>query len=117
MISSVQASISALQAYKKKMEVVADNVANVNTEEFKKSRALLREGLNGDVQVEISRVDSLGYRYQELEGHQLVEKEGSNVDLGEEIPEMIVTQHAYKANLKVVQTQDRILGTLLDIMS
>ena len=115
MIPSVNSTISALQAYKTKLGVTADNIANANTDEFKKSRATLKEGTTGDVQVDINRVNTPGYRYQELEGDQPVEKEGSNVSLEEEIPEMMVTQRTYEANLKVLQTQNRMLGTLLDI--
>jgi flagellar basal-body rod protein FlgC len=115
MIPSVNSTISALQAYKTRLGVTADNIANVNSAEFKKSRATLKEGINGDLQVDINRVNTPGHRYQELEGDQLIEKEGSNVGLEEEIPEMMVTQRTYEANLKVLQTQNRMLGTLLDI--
>ena len=115
MIPSVNSTISALQAYKTRLGVTADNIANVNTAEFKKSRVSLKEGINGDVQVDINRVNTPGHRYQELEGDQLIEKEGSNVSLEEEIPEMMVTQRTYEANLKVLQTQNKMLGTLLDI--
>jgi len=115
MIPSVNSTISALQAYKTRLGVTADNIANVNTAEFKKSRTTLKEGVNGDVQVDINRVNTPGHRYQELEGDQLIEKEGSNVSLEEEIPEMMVTQRTYEANLKVLQTQNKMLGTLLDI--
>ena len=114
MIPSVNSTISALQAYKTRMGVTADNIANVNTDEFKKSKVSLKEGTNGDVEVNINRVDTPGHRYQELEGNQLVEREGSNVNLEEEVPEMMVTQRSYEANLKVLQTQDKMLGTLLD---
>ena len=116
MVSSVNNTISALHAYQTVMGVTSDNIANVNTEEFKKSRASLKEGTNGDVQVEINRVNTPGHRYQELEGDQLVDKETSNVDLAEELPQMMVTQHAYEANMKVLQTQDKMLGTTLDIV-
>ena len=115
MIPSVNSTISALQAYTTKLGVTADNIANVNTDEFKKSRATLKEGINGDVQVDINRVNTPGRSYQKLEGDQLVEKEGSNVSLEEEVPEMMVTQRTYEANLKVLQTQNKMLGTLLDI--
>ena len=114
MISAVNSTISALQANKIRLGVTADNVANVNTDEFKKSRATFREGVNGNIQVEVNRVNSPGPRYQTLEGNQLVEKEGSNVNLEEELPEMMITQRTYEANLKVLQTQDNMLGTLLD---
>ena len=115
MISAVNSTISALQANKTRLGVTADNIANVNTDEFKKSRAILKEGSNGDVQANIERVNTPGHRYQELEGNQLIEKEGSNVNLEEEIPELMVTQRTYEANLKVLQTHDKMLGTLLDI--
>ena len=115
MISAVNSAISALQVNKTRLGVTADNIANVNTDEFKKSRAIQKEGSNGDVQVNIERVNTPGHRYQELEGNQLVEKEGSNVSLEEEVPELMVTQRTYEANLKVVQTHDKMLGTLLDI--
>jgi flagellar hook protein FlgE len=116
MISAVNSTISALQAYKTQMDVSSNNVANVNTENFKKSRATIREGTNGDVKAEVNRVDTPGHRYQELEGDQVVDKETSNVDLAEEFPQMMVTQHAYEANMKVLQAQDKILGTTLDIV-
>ena len=115
MISAVNSAISALQVNKTRLGVTADNIANVNTDEFKKSRAIQKEGSNGDVQVNIERVNTPGHRYQELEGNQLIEKEGSNVSLEEEVPELMVTQRTYEANLKVVQTHDKMLGTLLDI--
>ena len=38
----------------------------------------------------------------------------SFVNLEEEFPEMMVTQRNYEANLKVLQTHDKMLGTLLD---
>ena len=116
MIPSVNSTISALQAYKSKMRVIANNIANVNTDEFKKGRATLREGTNGGVQVNVQRVNTPGIRYKTFEGDRLTEKESSNVNLEEEIPEMIVTQRTYEANLKVLQTQNKMLGSVLDIM-
>ena len=116
MIPSVNSAISALQAYRTKLGGTAENIANVNTDEFKKSRATLKEGVNGDVQVDIKRVNTPGRPYQKREGDQLIEKEGSNVNLEEEVPEMMVIQRTYEANLKVLQTQDRMLGTLMEIM-
>ena len=116
MISPLNSTVSALQAYKSQMEVTSNNIANVNTEGFKKSKATLQEGTNGGVQVDIKKVDTPGHRYQALEGDQMVEKETSNVDLPEEVPQMMVTQHSYQANMKVIQTQDEILGNMLNIV-
>ena len=117
MIPSVNSTLSALQAYRKSMRVTANNIANVNTEEFKKSRATMKEGLNGGVEVDVRKVDTPGHRYQELQGDQMVEKETSNVNLEEELPDLMVTKHTYEANLKVLQTRDKMLGSMLDIIS
>lgn len=116
MIPAVNGTLSALQAYKKSMGVTSNNIANVNTEAFKKSRAILTEGVNGGVEVAVDTVDTPGHRYQELDGDRMVDKETSNVNLEEEIPDLMITQRTYEANLKVLQTRDRMLGTTLDIM-
>ncbi len=116
MIPSVNSTLSALQGYKNSMGITANNIANVNTEGFKKSRAIMKEGANGNVEVEANKVDTPGHRYQELEGDQMVAKETSNVNLEEELPDLMVTQRTFEANLKVLQTQDKMLGTMLDIM-
>jgi flagellar basal-body rod protein FlgC len=66
--------------------------------------------------VNIQSVDTPGDRYTELEGGQVVEKESSNVDLGEEIPELMISHRSHQANVKTLQTLDKLLGNLLDIM-
>ena len=99
------------------MRVTANNIANVDTEEFKKSRATMKEGLNGGVEVDVQKVNTPGHRYQELQGDQMVEKETSNVNLEEELPDLMQTKRTYEANLKVLQTRDKMLGSMLDIIS
>ena len=116
MIPAVNGALSALQAYKKSMGVTANNIANVNTEGFKKSRVTMNEGVNGGVEVAVNKVNTPGHRYQELDRDQVVDRETSNVNLEEEIPDLMVTQRTYEANLKVLQTRDKMLGTTLDIL-
>jgi flagellar basal-body rod protein FlgC len=41
--------------------------------------------------------------------------EQSNVDLGEELPEMMLNTHGYTANLKSLQAADQMMQSLLDI--
>ena len=114
MISALNSTVSALRAFVTKLGVTADNIANVNTDGFKKNRAILHEGQNGGVRVEIKRDDSPGFRYDTVENGEKVEKETSNVDLAEEIPDLMMTKRAYQANLKTLETQDEMLGSLLD---
>lgn len=116
MVAAIQNSLSALSAFNKKIRVTADNVANVNTNGFKKSRAVLSEGENGGVKVNINKVNTPGYPTKQLNGDTVVDTETSNVDLSEEFGENIVTQNSYNANLKVVKTQDDMMGSLLDII-
>jgi flagellar hook protein FlgE len=43
--------------------------------------------------------------------------EQSNVDLGEEFVNIILTQRGFQANLKVISAEDEMLGSLLNIIS
>lgn len=115
MISSVGSTLSALKAFGKKMDVIANNVANVETEEFKKSRATLVEGPESNVKVEITQPEDPGPTVVEVKNGQIEEKELSNVDLSEEIPQTIVAQRGYEANLTTIRTHDEMLKSVLDI--
>lgn len=108
--------MSALSAFVTKLGVTADNIANVNTDGFKRNRAVLHEDYNGGVRVDIKKDESPGLRYDVIEDGKKVEKETSNVDLIEEVPDLMVTKRAYQANLKTIETQDEMLGSLLDIV-
>ncbi|MBW1803258.1 MAG: hypothetical protein JRJ85_21325 [Deltaproteobacteria bacterium] len=116
MIDSVSSSISALNAHGKKMGVTANNVANVSSEGFKKSRAVLEEGTMSHVEVEISRVDTPGPLVTEVIDGERVERELSNVDLAEELTLTIPTQRGYEANLAMIRTEDEMLGSIIDII-
>lgn len=116
MIGSLGANTAALKAFGTKMGVTAKNIANVNSEEYKKSRAALKAGPNGNVQVDIERLDTPGPAIVSEKGEQATQKELSNVDLSEEIPEMIMAKHGYGANLQAVKAQDEVLGETLDIL-
>ena len=114
MISAMNSTVSALRAFVTKLGVTADNIANANTDGFKKSRATFQTDQNGGVRVEIRRDETPGFRYDVTENGETLEKETSNADLTEEIPNLMVTKCAYQANLKTIETQDEMLGSLLD---
>ena len=114
MISALNGTLSALSAFVTKLGATADNIANVNTDGFKRNRAVMHEDDNGGVRVELSKDQSPGLRYDVIEDGKKVEKETSNVDLAEEITDLMLTKRAYQANLKTIETQDEMLGSLLD---
>jgi flagellar hook protein FlgE len=117
MIYSTDTNLSALRAFDQKLQVIANNIANVNTEGFKKNRAILKDGPRGDVQVDIDRVETPGRSDFELTDGKIMERELSNVDLSEEIPQTIPTQRGYEANLTLFKTQDEMLGTVIDMIA
>jgi flagellar hook protein FlgE len=116
MTLSTNSHLSALSAFGKKMGVIAHNVANGYTEAFKRSRALLIEGPNQSVHVEISRSGSPGYPGVDSPNNSTDGKEPSNVDLAEEIPQAILVHNGYSANLKAIKTRDEMIGMVLDIL-
>ena len=117
MIYPTSSTLTALNAYRKKMNVIANNVANANTAEFKKSRVTFSEGPNGGVSATVDRVETPGILKESFRNDQVVEVESSNVDLAEEITEMIPSKSIYGANLSALRTQDRMMGSLIDIFS
>lgn len=117
MISGIQSSLSALNAFSKKQESIADNTANVNTDGFKKSRVTMQAEEGQSPVAQVSRVNTAGPMVYEstATGYEVVEK--SNVDIAEEIPQSMVNQRAFEANVKMVQAADEMIGSLLDIKS
>ena len=115
MISSINSSLSGLGAFTKKMRVISHNIANLNTDGFKKSRATFNEGARGGVDVVVTRIDTPGPPNPDARDYPNLEAELSNVDLTEEIPQMMLTQRGYEANLKTLKIQDEMIGALLDI--
>jgi flagellar hook protein FlgE len=109
-------SLSALSAFGKKMAAIANNVANINSEGFKKSRALLTETPAGAVTVEIAKVETPGDRVIVEEDGKTVEKEMSNVDVAQELSDSYLTKIHYQANLEVLKTDEEMLGSILDIL-
>jgi len=116
MVGSIGNNLAALNTFGTKMEVTSKNIANINSDEYKKSRAELKEDGNGGVKVDIERIEPPGPSITTMDGDEVTKRELSNVDLTEEMSEMIATKHGYTANLKAVETQDEMMGAALDIV-
>lgn len=115
MIRALDAALSALGAFGKKMDVSANNVANLNTEGFKKSRALLEDADPGVI-VTLSRVNTPGGALPPGDGTAKF-RESSNVDVAEEIVNQHMTKSAFQANLTTVKAEEEMLGSLFDIFA
>ena len=113
---SIQSTLSAIKAFSDKMGVTANNIANAETEEFKKSRATLTEDSEKNVTVEITRSETPGPVVVDATDGQSTEKELSNVDLAEEIPQTITAQSGYEENLATLRIQDEMMKSVIDII-
>jgi flagellar basal body rod protein FlgG len=110
---SVNNSISALKALSTKQSVTANNIANSETKEFKKSTTVLEEGSNGAVSTKTQLVNTPGTMILQPDG---TLEETSNVDLIQETTDMITTRHAYEANLKALKISTKMEDTVLDMI-
>jgi flagellar hook protein FlgE len=117
MISAYQSALTALQAFGTKIQSTSNNIANANTDGFKKNRVTMAEMLPQGVKAEVDKVETPGTSIFEetSEGFDLVEL--SNVELSSEIPDMNLTTQFYKANLKTIETVNAMTGALLNLKS
>ncbi|OGQ86459.1 MAG: flagellar biosynthesis protein FlgC [Deltaproteobacteria bacterium RIFOXYD12_FULL_56_24] len=117
MISGIHSALSGLTAIQKKIEANVNNVANVNTDGYKKIRVTLQEQEPHGIEAVARQIQTPGPMVYEqtATGEALVEK--SNVELSEELPSMMLSRRFFQANLKTMQVRDETLGNLLDIKS
>jgi flagellar hook protein FlgE len=117
MISSISNNLSALKAFGTGLSIKANNIANSESENFKKSRAIYTEEENGGVKTEIRKVDPDNDLQSIYPEGNASEAQPSNVDLTEEIPGTITDQRGFEANLTVIKTREEMLGSVLDIIA
>jgi flagellar basal-body rod protein FlgC len=116
MINGIYSTQSALGAFSTSLAVISNNVANINTNGFKKSDVTLEESENGGVEASIRKIDTPGSQVSCDESSDSQTEETSNVDLVEETGHMIVTQRGFEANLVSLKAQDELQGMILDIV-
>lgn len=109
MISNIaQSGINAsFEGFRK----VSQNVANINTDGYKAKVANFEEDKQQGVIAKYSEDKSIGASYIDEQGEL---KERSNVRYEQETTDMMRYQAMNKMNIKVLQTQDEMLGTILD---
>jgi flagellar basal-body rod protein FlgC len=115
MIGAIHSALSGLTAFSTQIDVTAHNVANVMTNEFKKSRTEFVALETGGVLPVIQKNESAGPSILNNTGYGPAQLELSNVDLGEEAINLIISQRGFEANLQVIKTADDMLGSILDI--
>lgn len=115
MVNTVyNAAISGLQAASLKLKVSANNVANANTDGYQKQQVTTQTGTYG-VEVKVEKVSTVESPNNNQSGGELRPDAPSNVDVAEELLEMKAAQNLFEANLKTLNTNDNMLGRILDI--
>lgn len=106
-MNALSIALSGMQAAQVQMNAAAQNVANLQTQNYQPVRAdiidLSSGGVNADLQS--SPVPASG----------APTSPGSNVDLAAEMINMKLAQLAFGANADVVRTENHTLGSLLDM--
>lgn len=112
MLRAVGAALSGLSFFRKRIDVAANNLANMSTPGYKKQRVVVSQNEVGHPQADIVRVNTPGVPLPDpVEGQP---RESSNVDPATEIVDMQSAVRGFQANLKTIQTEDEILRSLLD---
>lgn len=112
MLPGIGASLIALTVLGRKLANIAGNIANSNTDGYKKSVARIREGKNGLPELAVEQSESPGALVEEAGAL----RKTSSVDLVEEFPQMMIVLRGYQANIKTLKAQDEILESTLDIL-
>ena len=113
MISGVSSSLSGLAVFGNRLSVSAHNVANVNTDEYKRTDAAIVEDRQGLPRLYTRKVETPGPIIEEPDG---TRRELSNVELEREVPHMAISQRGYEANIKALEVQNEMIGTLLEMI-
>ena len=117
MISALHTAASGLQAHSQTMNVTANNIANVNTQDYTAKSAALAERQPSGVKVaavmDTQTPPHVRSSYSNPESY--VAERMSNVALGTEKMNEITSLRAYQANANAVHTADEMLGTLVNM--
>lgn len=112
--TAYNAAISGLQAASLKLRVSANNVANANTDGYQRQQVTTQAGTYG-VEVKVEKVSTVESANSVQATGELRPDAPSNVDVAEELLEMKAAQNLFEANLKTLNTNDNMLGRILDI--
>ncbi|MEX0829045.1 MAG: hypothetical protein WD032_02270 [Nitrospirales bacterium] len=108
-------ALSGVQAGGRLLSASGYNIANALTENFKRTQATFEESQVGGVVVSLTKDQRPGPQLPTGDDP-FTFREGSNVELEEELLHTLEATHLIEANLASIRTQDKVLGSLLDIV-
>jgi flagellar basal body rod protein FlgG len=114
MIQAINTATTALKAFSKVLDVSANNIANIDTDGFKKSQVVMSEIKSGGVQSKTEIVNTSGVMVPDRITGEMIE--ASNVDMLEEITNQLSARYAYEANMLTIKTANEMFKTLISIV-
>ena len=114
MSNAADIALSAIRALDRANDVIANNIANVNTGGFQKSRAATAQAATGGVTLSVEQLN-LPIDTVTLGGESQIAPQTSNVALDEELIALMVNGRSYEANIQTIKTTEEMQGTLFDL--
>jgi flagellar hook protein FlgE len=114
MSNAADIALSAIRAADRTNDVIANNIANVNTGGFQKSRSATEQADAGGVNLTVERVNAPVDTFT-LSSESPKAPETSNVELDEELIALTVNSRSYEANIRTLKTTEEMQGTLFDL--
>ena len=112
-----QTALSGLQAFSTRIQANGNNIANADTNGFKKTRITNVAVAPLGVAAQADKISTPGTSVLQQTGAEMELVEFSNVDVATEIVDMDLNSTLYKANLKTIETANEMTGTLLHLKS
>jgi flagellar hook protein FlgE len=89
-------ALSGINAAQTRLNASAHNIANLNTDNFRREEVSAQERPEGGVAVTVGKADRVG------------------TDLVQDVVEQKMAALEFKANVQVLKTSTQVMGTLLD---
>jgi len=103
-MDAVSVSLAGMNAAALGVAVVANNIANANSKDFKAKRVDFEDVREGGVKPSSLR-----------ESEETPVTGGSNVDIATELTNLLAYSDTYKINSKVLEAKKEMLGTVMDM--
>jgi flagellar basal-body rod protein FlgC len=114
MVDVTSVALSGLAANERRLAVAADNIANANTPGFEAKKLQLSSNDAGGVNTRVAVKSPATVPVPNAQGGIDTRP---NVSLEEELIATDIATYGFKANLKVLQAQDKMNKYLLDIQA
>lgn len=125
LLETLSSASSGMMSQSKRIRVVSENVANVDTPGYRRKTVSFENSVDMDgrgatVEAGPVRLDRTKLREEFDPAHPMADESGyvtmSNVDLAVEIADAREAQRSYEANLSIFDQARRMYGGVLDLL-